>query len=100
MPNEDLAGWVQRANASELAAFMGLAGARLVVLLGAGPQGGALRKVASGRLVSVKEAARLSGATPSWFYRNRDKDFVRPMSERSIRIDVGRLEAWLERGRG
>ena len=104
MENEDVGGWVQTATASQLAAFMGLAGARLIILLGAegrdfevfsGSGKNLDVRKAGGKLVSIGEAARITGMSRRWLYDHQALPFVRRLG-RAIRVDVRALEAWLE----
>ena len=92
MKNADVGTWVQEATAGELAAFMSLAGARLVTLVGLP---GA--KAAPARLVRIEEAARVTGMSSRWFYDHAKAPFVRRLG-RAFRVDLAALEAWQERG--
>jgi predicted DNA-binding transcriptional regulator AlpA len=92
MKNADIGAWVQEASAAEIAAFMSLAGARLVTLVGLP---GA--KAGPARLVKIEEAAQATGMSPRWFYDHAKAPFVRRLG-RAFRVDLAALEAWQERG--
>jgi len=99
MNQSQIAEWVQGATAPELAAFMSLAGARLVTLVGLrGEQGRNSSVTDLSRCVRVEEASRLTGMSRSWFYERGEAPFVRRLG-RSIRIDMAALEASLGEAR-
>ena len=98
MGNPDIAEWVQDVGPAELAAFMALAGARLVVLLGGGGEAAAVRR--TGPLVTIAAAAQATGLSRRWFYDHANSPWMRRLGPRTYRVDPVALKTALEVHRG